>query len=409
MNPVPPQPSSPTLSPLERTVIALSRLDTPSSLRPRRRATRWILGTRHDAQPLADPTLEALRRYAILRRNEGSPREMRAARERLHALGYPSAKVEMADRAVRASLAEQQGAAPHTGARPRSLVPSSMFSGPRSFALHACLLPSVLALASCASVPIRPGGALTSYEGMNAHKGRRSRAQLRVEPTKVLAARTVRIVPARFADGVGASLSDKERMLVANRIDRALCRGLARRLDVVGPDAPADLSIRTTITHFGKTNKIASAVSVITSFVSVVPVISPRVPFGLGSLGIEAEALDPAGQQDAAMLWTGKAQPIGVVSNASISRIGDAYQLSSDFGEKFGKLITTGRSPYKGGVQVKLPKLTGKKDADCEAFGKDGGLAAMVADNFGAPPGWTDKGVRKPKRIPASNASEANR
>jgi hypothetical protein len=275
--------------------------------------------------------------------------------------------------------------------------------------VRACLLLSILGLAACASVPIRQGGALTSYEGMSAHEGRQSRAQLRVEPTKVLAARTVRIVPARFGDGVGAGLSDKERMLVANRIDRALCRGLARRLDVVAPDAPADLSIQTTITHFGKTNKIAAGASVITSFISVVPLVSPRVPFGLGSLGIEAEALDPTGQQDAAMLWAGKAQPVGLMSNASISRVGDAYQLSSDFGEKFGKLITTGRSPYKGGVQVKLPKLNGKKDADCEAFGKDGGLAAMVADNFGAPPGWTDKGVRKPKRIPASKASEANR
>lgn len=259
----------------------------------------------------------------------------------------------------------------------------------------ACVLIPMLSLAACASVPIKQGGALTSYEGLSSHKGRQSRSEFRVDQDQVMAAKTVRIVPTRFADGVGSELSDKERMLVANRVDRALCRGLARRLDIIGPNEPADLSVQTTITHLGKTSKAAAGASVVASFVSIVPLISPRVPFGLGSLGVEAEALDALGRQEAAMLWTSKAQPIGLMSSATVSRVGDAYQLSNEFGGKFSQLIVTGKSPYKG-PRVKLPKLKGKKDDECKPFGKDGGILGMVADNFGAPPGWTDKGSRKP-------------
>lgn len=273
---------------------------------------------------------------------------------------------------------------------------------------RACALAPTLWLAACASVPIKQGGTLSSYEGLTAHNGRQTKARLRVDPEKVLAAKTVRIVPTRFAEGVGADLSEKERMLVANRVDRTLCRGLAKRLDVVGPDEPADLSVQTTITRLGKTSRVAAGASVVTSFLSVVPLVSPRVPIGLGSIGIEAEALDSSGHQEAAMLWTRKAQSIGIMSNATISRVGDAYQLSSSFGGNFSRTITTGQSPFKSSPKVKLPKLKGKKDEDCMAYGKDSGIVGMVADNFGAPPGWTDKGVRKPEDAPDAAEEKAN-
>ena len=288
---------------------------------------------------------------------------------------------------------------------PMSTLHSSAVS---TRAARASILAPMLWLAACASVPIRQGGTLASYDGLSAHKSRQSRAQLRVDADKVLAAKTVRIVPTRFGDGAGAGLTDRERMLVANRVDRELCRGLARRLDVVGPDEVADLSVQTTITHLGKTGKVAAGASVLASFVSVVPVINPRVPFGLGSLGVEAEALDPSGRQEAAMLWTGKARSIGLMSNASISRVGDAYQLSSEFGGKFSQLITTGRSPFKGGPRIKMPSLKGKKDADCKVFGYDSGIIGMFADNFGVPPGWTDKGARKPNARPDADTAKAS-
>lgn len=63
--------TSEAISHLERQVIALSRSDPVSSLRQAGRLSRWIFGRNVDFPPLADPKLEALRRYAILRRVYG--------------------------------------------------------------------------------------------------------------------------------------------------------------------------------------------------------------------------------------------------------------------------------------------------------------------------------------------------
>lgn len=56
------------LTPLERAVVALSRKDPVSSLRTGAGKRGWILGLPSGPPPLANPRLEALRRYAIMRR-----------------------------------------------------------------------------------------------------------------------------------------------------------------------------------------------------------------------------------------------------------------------------------------------------------------------------------------------------
>ncbi len=67
--------SAPLFTPIERSVIELARLDALSSVRPRpvlARLARWFgVGM---ANPLANPRLEALRRFAILARwSHGNP------------------------------------------------------------------------------------------------------------------------------------------------------------------------------------------------------------------------------------------------------------------------------------------------------------------------------------------------
>lgn len=84
------------LTPLERAVIALSCKDPVSSLRPISRKRGWILGLPTGPLPLANPRLEALRRYAILRRVRGADR-LEAERERLHQAGFDSPKIEEID------------------------------------------------------------------------------------------------------------------------------------------------------------------------------------------------------------------------------------------------------------------------------------------------------------------------
>lgn len=260
-----------------------------------------------------------------------------------------------------------------------------------------CAVVPFLLLAACASAPTTRTGSLTTYEGLTPSDGVQTKSHLRVNKQNVLAARTVRITPTRFARGVGSGLSDKDRALVANRIDYALCKGLRRRLDVVDPMAAADLSVQATITHLRTTNKVAAGASVVVGFIpsalSSVPGLSPRVPFGLGSLTIEAEALNPAGTQEAAIVWSRGASY--VLSSATVSDVGDAYELASNFGGDFSEVLTTGETPFGGMPKIDLPKFGGKKDADCDAYGRGSGFMGLVGGNFGMPPGWTDKGAQK--------------
>ncbi len=64
-----------------------------------------------------------------------------------------------------------------------------------------------------------------------------------IDKDAVLAARTVRVVPTVFSDGARLdSITDDQRKLVANAIDRSLCIGLSERLEVVPASQPADLT-----------------------------------------------------------------------------------------------------------------------------------------------------------------------
>ncbi|WP_168355850.1 DUF3313 domain-containing protein [Sphingomonas gei] len=248
-------------------------------------------------------------------------------------------------------------------------------------------------------------GALSSYGDLVRHKGRTTDSQARVSKQDVLAAKTVRILPARFADGVGADVTEKNRNLVANALDRSLCRKLSKRFDIVTTSEPADLNVQTTITHMGTTSRIAAGASAVIGFIpsalSSIPLLSPRVPVGLGSLTVEAEALDRDGMQDAALIWARGADSI--MSSARVSEVGDAYALAGDFGGKFSELLITGETSSRGLKLPRLPKFGGsKKDSDCDIFGSDPGLLGKIGENFALPPAVADKGAKREKRLPPS-------
>lgn len=84
------------LTPLERAVVALSRSDSIASLRPKNRRRGWILAWRTDPLPLANPRLEALRRYAVLCRLRGAAR-VEAERALLREAGFSSQTIEEID------------------------------------------------------------------------------------------------------------------------------------------------------------------------------------------------------------------------------------------------------------------------------------------------------------------------
>jgi hypothetical protein len=270
----------------------------------------------------------------------------------------------------------------------------------RARAVHLAMLIAALGLCGCATAPITQSGALASYKSLAESNGVLAKSVLNINKDNVLAASTVRIMPATFAGEVGTVFAEPQRRLVSNAVDRALCLSLSERFTVVAPNERADLTTRTFITQVAATDAVAAGASKVVSAVPGalgVPVPVPRLPIGLGSLTIEAEAVDRRGRQQAAMVWARGANSF--TNSPVISQAGDAYDLAGSFSADFGQLLVTGETPF--GKPPKLPSierigaaLGGKpKNAACEAFGRDPGLIGMVANRLGAPPEWVDKGA----------------
>lgn len=258
-----------------------------------------------------------------------------------------------------------------------------------------------LFLAGCATAPMDEAGTLASYSELAQADGVLAKSKLRVDKEAVLAAKTVRLVPTTYSAAVKPEgLTEEQRRLVANAVDRSLCAGLSERLMVVSGAEPADLTVHAVITNMALTDPNAVAASKAASVATTVllpgvPVPKPRLPFGLGSLSIEAEARTPRGKQEAAMVWGQGANAL--FGSARVSNVGDAYELASGFGDDFSKMIVTGESPFQ-----KMPGLPSAervqawsggapKYAACAAFGREQGVAGLVSGAVGLPPEWTDK------------------
>lgn len=259
----------------------------------------------------------------------------------------------------------------------------------------------------CASVPLEQKGALSSYDRLAPSDGVLTKAKVSVSKEDVLAAKTIRIMPTTFAlSALDAKLSDTQRALVANAVNRSLCIGLSDRFEIVALSQPADLTVHASITRILPTDENAAAASkalsvastVATAAMSVsVPVPSVRVPIGLGGLALEAEAVDPSRTQKAAMIWARGADSL--TSQPRVSQAGDAYDLASSFGDDFSKLLVTGASPFQ--TLPSLPSVqrigsmfgAAPKQSVCDGFGRSG-LTGMVGGRLGLPPEWTDQGAK---------------
>jgi hypothetical protein len=211
-------------------------------------------------------------------------------------------------------------------------------------------------VAGCGTVILNESGSLTRYDRLNGSTEVATGAKLYADQPTLAATRTVRIIPAAFPESIsGPGLNSVERRLIANAADRALCYELSLRYDVVSTKK-ADLTIRSAVTRVELTNVPAAGATIATSAgitvasqlgvgfataVGRVPI--PRIPIGLGSITIEAEALDSRHQQRAAMIWGGGANAF--TNQARFSAAGDAYDLAGEFGQDFGTLLVTAVDP----------------------------------------------------------------
>ncbi|CUX60229.1 MULTISPECIES: DUF3313 domain-containing protein [Agrobacterium tumefaciens complex] len=266
-------------------------------------------------------------------------------------------------------------------------------------------LPLAIIMSGCASVPLQEGGTLTSYAQLSPAKGKFTKTRTFVDAKGLAAVKTVAIVPTTFSFTASSRVtSEKDRALVSNALDRAICVALSDKYRIAALGQPADMTVRTVITDLVPTDKTMAGVSTAVSLGSnfVLPVGVPRLPVGLGGLAVESEAVDSTGVQRAAAVWSKGANSF--TDSARVSEIGDAYGLASDFANYFARILVKGKTSE--GLDISIPSghrmrsaLGGKpKYAECDAYGRSRGLQGMVADQFGAPPEWTDKQAKAASR-----------
>lgn len=257
----------------------------------------------------------------------------------------------------------------------------------------------VVNLAACATAQLETAGSLASYDELGTADGLATKSKLRIDKAEVLAASTVAIRSTTYSStATTPGLSDKQRRVIANAIDRSLCIGLSDRFVVVPLGQPADLTAHVTITHVTITDAVVAGVSKAASIApmfitSSVPIVVPRIPYGMGALSVEAEAKDPSGRQRAAFVWARGADML--TSNARVAASGDAYDLAGEFGADFSKLLNTGENPFDHHLtlltsQHMQSSLGGApKYAACDAFGRIG-VPSLFGGKLGQPPEWTD-------------------
>ena len=271
----------------------------------------------------------------------------------------------------------------------------------------------MFALGACGTVLLNDVGSLSRYDRLRASTEASTTARLYADADALARTRTVRIIPTRFPGNVSGAvgISEAERRLVANNADRALCYELSLRYDVVS-SRNADLTVRAQVTRVDPTDLIGAGATIGTSAAVTVAgqvgigfaeglgrIPIPRVPIGLGSLTVEAEALDRRQEQRAAMVWGGAANSF--TSQPRYSRISDAYDLAGDFGQDFGFYLATGEDPFKAPLtlpnwnRIRVTTLgEAPLDPDCEAFGRAPGVDGILTDYIGLPPDYSDKGPR---------------
>jgi hypothetical protein len=253
-------------------------------------------------------------------------------------------------------------------------------------------------LAACAHSAITETGGLTSYEGMTPVKTTRTHALYKADPPALAKATSVRIAPVTYAPGTGRKVSADQRAFIANIVARTLCDKLSDHYDIAAADGPADLTVRAVITRMTPTNRDAARASVplrIAAAVVGVPVPG-RLPIGLGSFAAEGEAIDSSGTQRAAITWARGADAF--TNRARVSKIGDAFELSSAFAGDLADLVITGQNPLHDIPRHIMSKRNRPIPAACDVYGRSQGVKDFLGGFVGMSPEVTDKQSPPPQQ-----------
>lgn len=280
---------------------------------------------------------------------------------------------------------------------------STILKLPSALSAPSILVAASLMLAACASAELTRSGMLASYDGLQRSDGVLTQSGFRVDRASLLAARTIALEPTRIAPGTGGGKLDPGQLaLVGNALDRTLCARLGERFRIAAPGQPADVTVQTFVTAVTPTDTTMAGVSAVVglggaaaSAATGLPLQVPRLPFGLGAMAVEAQAVAEGKRQVAAFTWARGADSL--TKRARASEEADAYLLAAEFAEDFARLLVTGEDPIQPSAAAlpspqSVAEFWGAKplDAACERFGRNPGLVGFVGGVFGAPPRWTD-------------------
>ena len=190
--------------------------------------------------------------------------------------------------------------------------------------------------------------------------------------------------PVRIAPGADIDPDTDPARLddVRRRLSRDLCQRLARAGFDVRPtltvdgdvDRTADGEVSAAISGIRRNNVATTGVSRLIG-VAVPGPLNPRVPLGIGALGVEAEILDSTGRQVAAIRWASQnhlASGGGVTTILdgpdAFTNLADVMDLSSVFADALGDLLEEARAGEETVTQGETPRGT------CDAY------EALIAD-----------------------------
>lgn len=241
----------------------------------------------------------------------------------------------------------------------------------RTSILMAASVALVIAPAACTSAP-KPSPNLESANVLGKEKGVLAKRRTFADKSQISTATAIRIAPVAFLDGATAQgIKDDDAAYVSAAAAGAFCRAVAKRFTIVDTPGPGVIDVRITITNLKATNATAAAAAL------VLPI---RAPIGLGGLSLEGVAVrDGAAAPAAAIVWSQQAIP--VFGGARISKVGDAFDFASTFGDAFGGLIIKNGPPKP---QKRNAASIASTESPCDRYGKMR-LAAKAFEFFGPP------------------------
>jgi hypothetical protein len=220
--------------------------------------------------------------------------------------------------------------------------------------LHRCrraatllaLLASVSLLSACASAPRSGSNEASAVGSLDAQlqpvkQSRHVQIFAAVQRDALRAAHSVALPRVRLsASAEVGSTSEAQQALLSNAVARSACLELSKRFVLQPPGQTADVQLDIQLTAIRTSSAAASGLSALVGLVVPGP---SRLPLGLGGLAARADAVDAQGQALLSYRWARGAR--SVAEDASMSRIGDAWQLAQRLGRDVGLELAAMREP----------------------------------------------------------------